>query len=81
MKRGYNFNKKKINWSNGSDRLIVTKGQLRFEKSHLLNKLKIRDKNKYTELTREKILKTHPLFKVIDGETEEWEKYKKEIHT
>jgi len=47
LKRSYNFNKDKIDWEFKSSKLLLTKGQLNFEKEHLLKKLEIRDKTKY----------------------------------
>ena len=44
------FNKEKINWNFEETLLTVTRGQMKYEKEHLLNKLKKRDKKKYNEL-------------------------------
>ncbi len=73
VKRGYDFDKNKINWDFIPVSLTVTKGQIEFEKKHLLNKLLIRDKNKYCEVNNQAELKVHPLFHVIDGKIEDWE--------
>ena len=80
-KRGYNFRKKKIS----SKRIIsgeipVTKGQLNFEFSHLWKKLEKRDKIKLEEIKKEgeKIPQVNPVFYIIEGEIEKWEKIKKE---
>jgi hypothetical protein len=72
IKRKYNFDKDKINWNFEPIKISVTKGQLEFEKIHLLKKLKFRDKNKYNEIVSQKIT-TNPIFKIIDGEVENWE--------
>src|SRR6185295_4973729 len=40
LARGYDFNKQKINWKFKKRRIKVTAGQLEYEASHLLNKLK-----------------------------------------
>jgi len=76
-KRGYNFRKKKIS----SKRIIsgeipVTKGQLKFEFSHLWKKLEKRDKIKLEEIKKEgeKIPQANPVFYIIEGEIEKWEK-------
>lgn len=77
MKRRYNFDRKKIKRDFHPMKLNVTKGQLKFEKSHLLKKLKIRDRKRYVELAKVKRVKIHPLFKMIDGDIKEWEKVDK----
>ena len=71
--RGFNFDKRKINWNFEPVKLAVTKGQIEYETVHLLRKLKIRDRNKYTILSGKKRIKTHPLFIVIRGKIEPWE--------
>lgn len=73
VSRGYNFNRNKINWNFKPVKLSVTKDQLSFERSHLLNKLKIRDINKYNELVNKLKFISHPLFSIVKGEIEEWE--------
>lgn len=72
--RGYSFDKGKIDRSFIVTEVSVTSGQIEFEKMHLLNKLKIRDKDKYSELIKQKEVLPHPIFKITDGEIEEWEK-------
>ena len=71
--RGYNFNRDKIDWGFNPTKLNVTTGQLRYEKTHLLGKLKIRDINSYKELHTETDFSPHPLFVLIEGDIEEWE--------
>jgi hypothetical protein len=70
--RGYDFNKEKINWNFESIKMNVTKGQMEFEKNHLLKKLIIRDIEKYNKLINSE-LETHPMFEIIDGKIEDWE--------
>lgn len=74
-RRGFNFDRGKINWNFHPTQINVTRGQLEFEKNHLLKKLKVRDKEKFIELAAKKKIKSHPMFKVIDGKTEAWEKF------
>jgi len=71
--RKYNFDKEKINKFK-EIKITVTTGQIEFEVKHLLNKLKARDSNKFTELSSVKSFAPHPLFEVIEGEIEKWEK-------
>ena len=72
-RRKYNFNRDKINWDLKADTIKVTQGQINYEIKHLLNKLKVRDKIKYTEIKSKHIYDCHPLFKIIEGGIEKWE--------
>ncbi len=72
--RGYNFNKRKIQWDFKKVRINVTSGQMKYEASHLIQKLKKRDVKKYKELVVEKKFSPHPMFIVKKGSAEEWEK-------
>ena len=74
QKRNYNFDKRKIELINDVEKINVTTGQLDFEKNHLLNKLKLRDQKKYNEIIHLVNFETHPLFNLIEGEIETWEK-------
>ena len=76
-KRGYNFNKDKIIKYDLRLKMPVTIGQINFEFQHLLEKLKVRDNKKYEEIKNEKIIEPNPIFYIIDGDIEEWEKDKK----
>jgi hypothetical protein len=71
--RGYNFNRDKIDWNFTKGLLNVTSGQIEYEKTHLLKKLKERDPNRYQQLAGTKNWEPHPLFKVIPGDIEDWE--------
>jgi hypothetical protein len=73
-KRGYNFNKEKINWDFTPTKLLVNSKQLEYETNHLLNKLYKRDRKKYEELKMKTGFKPHPLFSIVKGEIEDWEK-------
>jgi hypothetical protein len=73
VKKGYHFDKNKINWNFKPVKLSVTTGQVQYEKKHLLVKLKVRDKRKYNELVDVIEIMTHPIFEQTKGEVEEWE--------
>lgn len=74
LKRGYNFNKSKVDWSfTNKKQISVTTGQMECEKNHLLKKLKVRDAKRYTELKKINSFDSHLLFIVIKGEIENWE--------
>lgn len=72
--RGYNFNRNKINLGHQTCRMTVTDGQISYERDHLLAKLKVRDPSKYDELMLQKNVLPHPIFEVIPGEVEDWER-------
>ena len=72
-KRGYNFNKNKINRNFSPVSMTVTTGQIKYETTHLLNKLRTRDTLKFIEVNNKKTLVPHPMFSVIKGEIEKWE--------
>ncbi len=72
--RGYKFDLNKIDNKEILNEVInVSKKQVEYEFTHLLNKLKIRDKLRYSKLKDTQPPKVHPLFKVVPGEIEEWE--------
>ncbi len=73
LRRGYNFNKDKIDRPFSHSKIPVSKGQMQYEKNHLLKKLEIRDQEKYDQLLQQTEMEAHPLFIVVEGETEEWE--------
>lgn len=72
-RRGYNFDRTKINEEVFQEKIKVTKGQIEYEYAHLLNKLKMRDQERYKSFSNIKTLEVHPLFEAIGGEIEPWE--------
>jgi hypothetical protein len=72
-KRKFTFDKNKFENNFEPMTLEVTRGQLNFEINHLKRKLKGRDAKKLKEIMLIKEIEPHPLFKIIDGETESWE--------
>lgn len=75
-KRGYRFDDTKIVRAGIVNQLPVTTGQLAFEWNHLQAKLKTRCPPVYEKNLGTEFPETHPLFKVIPGEVEEWERIK-----
>ena len=71
--RGYHFDRAKINWDYVLTSISATRGQVDYERDHLLQKLKSRDPEKYLVLLGEKVLETQPLFSIIEGPVEDWE--------
>ncbi|HSL93931.1 MAG TPA: pyrimidine dimer DNA glycosylase/endonuclease V [Bacillota bacterium] len=72
--RGYRFDGSKIHLHGAVVEVIpVTLGQLQFEQEHLMGKLAIRAPERLNGLA-EPPLATHPLFVVVPGDIEDWEK-------
>lgn len=71
---GYAFDSTKIARRRQPRSLTVTQGQLDFELSHLKAKLRQRDPRQYRELRRIREITPHPLFTVVAGEIEPWER-------
>ena len=74
-RRGYNFNADKVQ---GTVKRIQpvdeSEGQLLYEWQHLLGKMERRDKEWCTKLTSIKQPESHPLFNIVPGEIQSWEK-------
>jgi hypothetical protein len=73
LKRDFNFDKQKVDWKFRESISPVTNGQLKYEVDHLLRKLEKRDPDKHKELKSISKFITHPIFKLVKGEIEEWE--------
>ena len=73
-RRGYTFDASRIALERGLLSLTVTQGQLAFEQEHLRVKLRRRDPERFREFRLSRPIKTHPLFVVIAGAIEPWEK-------
>jgi len=72
--RQYHFDASKIETGYKNPSCIkVTKGQLYYEVEHLLQKLKSRDQQKFKKLHKAKKFQAHPLFKIVNGNIEDWE--------
>ncbi len=74
--RGYHFDASKIRRPKGRRRLKVTREQLAYELRHLLSKLVTRDPVCGQSLHGISDPPPHPLFHVIPGPVEPWEKQK-----
>lgn len=73
-KRGYSFDPAKIARRRQPRSLTVTQGQLVFELGHLNAKLRQRDPRRYRQLRRVWEVTPYPLFRVVAGEIEAWER-------
>lgn len=74
VRRGYHFNPAKIGPCRDLPAIPVTRGQLLYERNHLLRKLVIRDSAAYRVLAGDSEPVPHPLFRTCEGEVEQWER-------
>ena len=72
--RGYSFDSSKIARKRQPMSIPITQGQLDFELEHLKGKLRLRDSERFREVCRLREITVHPLFIVIAGEIEAWER-------
>lgn len=72
--RGYHFSKDKFEAVSSIHLINVSRGQMDFERQHLLQKLKIRDPKRYDDIKKDVVFEPHPLFNLIEGDIELWEK-------
>jgi hypothetical protein len=73
-RRGYRFDASKIGPCTATEPLPVRRGQLLFEWQHLKTKLAERDPARLDDLSSLEEPQAHPLFVVVAGGMEEWEK-------
>ncbi len=74
QRRGYRFDESKLMRSALVGSITVTAGQLGYEFHHLLGKLKQRAPSRFDHLSRVAEPEAHPLFTVVPGPIEDWEK-------
>jgi hypothetical protein len=74
LARGYAFAADRIGPARTQAKLCVTEGQLAYEWRHLLAKLDRRDPPRAQALQAVRRPDPHPLFDVVPGEVEIWEK-------
>jgi hypothetical protein len=71
--RGYAFDASKIGGERRTLCIAVSKGQLAYEWEHLKEKVRLRDPEHFQRIRRRRI-KAHPLFSVVGGAVEDWER-------
>jgi hypothetical protein len=74
VRRGYHFDMAKIGPKQRCSKIPVTDRQLKYELNHLKTKLKLRDPARYKKILALKKSRPHPLFQVIAGGVESWER-------
>jgi len=73
-RRGYEFDKTKIAKRSYRSHIKVASDQLEYERQHLLAKLQVRDRDKFTELSNSQRIRLHPLFVKVKGPVADWER-------
>ncbi len=74
LRRGYAFDAGRIRCVPAGDTIAATRGQLMHEWRHLLGKLKGRSPGLHAELCCIDAPDPHPLFHIVAGAVEPWEK-------
>ena len=74
VRRGFQFDGSRIDCDESVVPLTVTRGQLDYEWTHLSRKLAIRSPATLDELSGVKLVRPHPLFRVIQGDVAPWER-------
>lgn len=78
--RSYCFDKTKLG-KRTKAKIPVNKGQVNYEFRHLIKKLKKRDAKKAAGLEKIKRIQVNPIFFIVKGGIEEWEKKSGTINT
>ena len=78
LRRGYEFDVSKINNGRCRYRMAETRGQLLYEWRHLKAKLGVRSPSALSEIAGIKHPRPHPLFRIVSGQIQDWEKHKAE---
>ncbi len=74
VRRGYAFAPGKVSAARSSEVIGVTRGQLTHEWNHLMAKLAIREPALRDRLAAVRRPRPHPLFRVVPGDVEPWER-------
>ena len=72
-RRGYNFDRNKIDFDFTKIKIEVTTGQMQYEFNHLLKKLEQRDPERFKQFENLKMVYCAEIFEVKEGEIEKWE--------
>lgn len=73
-RRGYRFDVSRIDEPGVGVRLVVTDGQVAFEREHLLNKLRSRSPELVAGVEGRDVLQVHPMCDVEPGGIASWER-------
>jgi len=75
-RRGYRFDRSKLDDPRPCPKVRVTEGQIRYEWAHLQNKLLRRDPEQHRRNASVTDIQPHPLMEIVPGEVESWERKK-----
>ena len=73
-RRGYQFDTSKISRRRLRAQIEETRGQLLYEWAHLRAKLRVRSPDLYRKVRKIELPEPHPLFRIVAGEVQPWEK-------
>ncbi len=73
-RRGYDFDAGRIARRGRVEAIAATRGQLDYERTRLLTKLKLRDPERCAALAKVRRATPHPSFRIVPGDVEDWEK-------
>lgn len=73
-RRGFKFDIDKIARGGHVECMVATRGQIKYEWDHFMAKLLKRDMQRFIHLISVRKIDSHPLFKIIQGGVEDWEK-------
>jgi hypothetical protein len=73
-RRGFKFDIDKIARGGHVECMVVMRGQIKYEWDHFMAKLLKRDIQRFIHLKSVRKIDSHPLFKIIQGGVEDWEK-------
>lgn len=73
--RGYHFDASKISALKFTGQIDETSGQIAYEWSHLLAKLRVRAPEMARQWSHLKMPEPHPLFRIVPGEVRDWERW------
>ncbi len=74
-RRGYSFDESKVRPERTREKIVVSEGQVTFEWNHLSSKLRGRNAQ-WGERMRQVLPRVHPLFVIVEGPIESWERAK-----
>lgn len=75
--RGYHFDSRRIQGRSNRGHIDETNGQLSYEWTHLLKKLRTRSPEHFESLRTIPVPDPHPLFTIVQGDIRSWEKFTK----
>ena len=73
-RRGYRFDMSRIGQAPAPLSLVATAGQLAFEWSHLIAKLRVRSPASLPGPNESEGIEAHPIFRIVEGPPADWER-------